>query len=291
MSTHLQFNLDSGSPVATMADSSGNLFNYFERYTFTLAPHEQHTFEIIAATNRWTITWKLDIEFLINNRIANETIENNGQPFKVTAELAPRSSSDQFGRYRAAYGECYGYGGQPWPTACSHATANSLWVEVPSPASSPSPSPSPYISGQGKAALSYSKYTNPRYGFTTLWPASFTTQPSPADGDGQAWTSPDGRVLLSAYGTKNVLNYSPQQDELADSRGLSVVYRNISGNVVIVSGHKNSGHTIVYQRDVVGHGAIDTLYWSYPAGQKTPWDAAVALTARAFRPGDVATGH
>ncbi|HEV2239897.1 MAG TPA: hypothetical protein VGR98_02535 [Streptosporangiaceae bacterium] len=111
------------------------------------------------------------------------------------------------------------------------------------------------------------------------------------DGDGQAWASPDGRALLSAYGTNNILNYSPRQDEAADARSLFVVYTNISGNVVTVSGYKDNGRTIVYQRDVVGPGAIDTIYWSYPANQKARWDAAVTVTALAFQPGDVTSAH
>jgi len=96
---------------------------------------------------------------------------------------------------------------------------------------------------------------------------------------------------MSAFGTNNILKYSPRQDEAADARTMSVVYRNVSGNVVTVSGYKNSGQTIVYQRDVVGPGAIDTLYWSYPAGEKARWDAAVTLTALTFQPGDVGTAH
>jgi len=159
-------------------------------------------------------------------------------------------------------------------------------------ASGPSPdSPSPSVSSQGSTAPGYDKYTNPRYGFTALWPSFFTPQPPPADGDGQAWASPDGRVLLSAYGTNNIFNYSPRQDEAADARSLFVVYTNISGNVVTVSGYKDNGRTIVYQRDVVGAGAIDTIYWSYPANQKVRWDAAVTVTALAFQPGDVTSAH
>jgi hypothetical protein len=60
---------------------------------------------------------------------------------------------------------------------------------------------------------------------------------------------------------------------------------------VTVSGYKDNGQTIVYERDVVGRGAIDTLYWSYPANQKGQWDAAVTRTALTFRPGDVTTAH
>lgn len=152
-------------------------------------------------------------------------------------------------------------------------------------------SPGGAVSGQERAALSYSKYTNPRYGFTAIWPSSLSAGPPLPDGDGQTWVSPDGQVLLSAYGANNVLGYSPQQDAAADSRGLSVTYRAISGNVVTVSGYKDSGRTIVYQRDVVGPGAIDTLYWSYPTTEQAQWNAPVTRTVQAFQPGDVTTFH
>jgi hypothetical protein len=111
LSVPLRSNLDSGSPVAMALDNSGHLYNYFERYTFTLAPHEQHTFEITGMAGRWAVTWKLDVEFLIDNRTVNETVQNDRQPFK------------------AVYGACYGYGGQPWPSLCGHVKFKSLWAE------------------------------------------------------------------------------------------------------------------------------------------------------------------
>jgi eukaryotic-like serine/threonine-protein kinase len=167
-----------------------------------------------------------------------------------------------------------------------------LRPSAPVTASSPRsllPSPSP--SSRESAPPGYNAYANPRYGFTALWPSSFRAQPPPEDGDGQAWTSPDGQVLLTTYGTNNVLNYSPEQDEAADARLLSVVYVNISGDIVTVSGYTNNGRTIVYQRDVVGPGSIDTLYWSYPANQKAQLDAAVTQTALTFQPGNVTAAH
>ena len=98
------------------------------------------------------------------------------------------------------------------------------------------------------APAGYNKYTNLRYGFTVFWPSSFKAQPTPQNGDGQTWTSPDGQVLLSASGVNNLSNYSPEQEEAIDARSMSVAYDNISGNVVTVSGYKNSGRTIVYRR-------------------------------------------
>lgn len=114
-----------------MLDNSGHSYNYFERNTFTLAPDEQQTFEIKGMTVRWAVTWELDVEFLVDNRTVNETIENDGQPFRTSALLDSdlTSSSNPFPGYGAAYGACYGYGGQPWPTVCSH-LAFVAWVRV-----------------------------------------------------------------------------------------------------------------------------------------------------------------
>jgi serine/threonine protein kinase len=153
------------------------------------------------------------------------------------------------------------------------------------------PRPTAPVSGQESPSAGYNRYANPRYGFTVLWPATFRATPPPADGDGQTWAAPGGQVLLSAYGAENTLGYSPKQDEAADASRLSEAYENINGNIVTVSGYKDNGQMIVYERDVVGPGTIDTLYWSYPANQKARWDAAVTLTALTFRPGDVTTGH
>jgi len=174
----------------------------------------------------------------------------------------------------------------PPPAAKPHPSAP---VTAGSPRSSLPPSACPGC--RASATPGYDEYANPRYGFTALWPSSFRAQPPPEDGGRQAWTSPDGQVLLAAYGTNNVLDYSPEQDEAADASLMSVVYVDISGDIVTVSGYKNNGRTIVYERDVVGPGSIDTLYWSYPANQKAQWDAAVTLTALTFQPGNVTTTH
>jgi eukaryotic-like serine/threonine-protein kinase len=170
------------------------------------------------------------------------------------------------------------------------ATPSTLKLRPSAPVAASSPaSLSP--GSRRSATPGYNEYANTRYGFTALWPSSFRAQPQPEDGDGQAWTSSDGQVLLTAYGTNNILNYSPEQDEAADARLLSVAYVNISGDIVTVSGYQNNGRTIVYQRDVVGPGSIDTLYWSYPANQKANWNAAVTRTALTFQPGNVTTAH
>ncbi len=78
---------------------------------------------------------------------------------------------------------------------------------------------------------------------------------------------------------------------MAASRGWLVTLRTIEGNVVTVSGYINNRRTIVYRRDVVGPGAIDTMTWTYPVSEKDEWAGAVTQTAHAFKAGDVTRAH
>jgi hypothetical protein len=151
--------------------------------------------------------------------------------------------------------------------------------------------PAAYAAGNGTTAHGYRHYTNARFGFSVQRPAGFTAQPPPENGDGRQWTTDGGRVSLTAYGANNVNRLTPREQAAADARGVRVVYRNISGTVVTVSGYTHGGRVIVYRRDVVGAGSIDTLAWAYPASQKRRWDQAIATTARTFRPGDVTHAH
>jgi hypothetical protein len=141
------------------------------------------------------------------------------------------------------------------------------------------------------ADASYRTYTNARFGFTTSYPNGFAVQPPPVNGDGREWTTDHGRVSLAAYGQNNVDGTTPKRQAAQDARGMRVVYRRVSGKVVTVSGYVQGGRVIVYRRDVVGRGSINTLVWRYPRSQKARWDAAVAATASRFRPGDVASPH
>ena len=182
-------------------------------------------------------------------------------------------------------------------TAVTPATEPSSAVPTTSDSASPAPPPPspapslPSVSNSPSIPPGYDQYSNARYGFTTLWPSSLQIQAQPADNDGQKWASPDGQVQMLAFGSNNIHNYSPRQDEAAAAQGMSVTYANVSGNVVTVSGYMNNRQAIIYRRDVVGPGAIDTLYWSYPASQKAKWDAAVTLTALSFRPGNLDIAH
>jgi hypothetical protein len=140
------------------------------------------------------------------------------------------------------------------------------------------------------ASSRFLRYTNPRFGLSMTRPASFHPFAPPEDGDGLEWRTDRGRVTISGFGVNNVRNYTPVQDERAVEKGLHVVYHHISGRTVTVSGYRH-GHTIVYVREVVGRGSIDTLYWVYPRAQRRRWNADVSHTAGTFRAGNIKTSH
>src|SRR6185437_5056337 len=83
-------------------------------------------------------------------------------------------------------------GRAPAPDAASQSLASPSTPRPSAPASGSSSQPS--------APLTYRRYTNQRFGFTTLRPASFTVKSSLPDGQGFTWVSPDGTVVLSVYG-------------------------------------------------------------------------------------------
>lgn len=166
---------------------------------------------------------------------------------------------------------------------------------APPPPLAPPPGSSSSLPGAapstGPAAAGFRVYRNARYGFRTGYPAGFAAGQPPQNGDGLRWTDGSGTVSLVAFGANNVNARSVRQVQADDASGVHVTYSNISGDDVTTSGLTAGDTQILYRRDVVGPGSIDSLQWTYPASDKARWDAAVATTAAAFTAGDVSRSH
>jgi hypothetical protein len=117
----LYFNLDAASPVAKVEDVTGHLQPYFANKTFSLSPNEQDTFAITADTNKWAVTWSLDIVYLYKGQTVNKIIDNDGKPFRVTAEY------NSAGEYKAWYIQCLGVSPNSEP-GCSN-ISQMIWVK------------------------------------------------------------------------------------------------------------------------------------------------------------------
>lgn len=125
-------------------------------------------------------------------------------------------------------------------------------------------------------------YTNARFGTSATFPDEvFTRQAEPpANGDGMTFLAPDG-ASLAVYGSNNTLEQTPVQ--LADfaSEGLSVTYRKVGKDWVVLSGR--DGGEVFYQRFEFGKDdVIHAFLLKYPATAKAKYDPLVGAIAHSL---------
>jgi hypothetical protein len=135
----------------------------------------------------------------------------------------------------------------------------------------------------------WAAYANPRFGTTIDYPADLFARrdPPPANGDGQAFRSRDGRARLAVWGAYNVNSDSPQQyvQQYIEPDG-GITYRQITARYFAVSGLRKGD--IFYQRCNFSpdrDGVIDCFEATYPEADKTAMDAVVARLSRSLRSG------
>jgi hypothetical protein len=103
------FDLDAPDPVARQLgfSSSKGLFvtedHYFDIKTVTLAPGEQETFTVGALTKLHSCTFSLRMFVATASGTFYQDIDQNGQPFRVTAKAAPANRNAPLSGYRSAY--------------------------------------------------------------------------------------------------------------------------------------------------------------------------------------------
>jgi len=114
------FDLDGTNPAALMLPTypgSPKLAPYFKTNTFTLAPGEQQTFQIYAATSEYAVRWEIGMTILDGNKVINDIVKDNGGvPFRTTATTSLFGTNLLTGAipqkagafYQTIYTECYG---------------------------------------------------------------------------------------------------------------------------------------------------------------------------------------
>jgi hypothetical protein len=103
ISIAIGFDLDRTRPIAQAITDSGEWQgDYFAKYTVSLKPGEQQTFQIISKTERQYCEYTLELTVLDEGKTVTQVLDNNRGPFRVTA-LQPELGSIPYGRYQAAY--------------------------------------------------------------------------------------------------------------------------------------------------------------------------------------------
>ena len=130
-------------------------------------------------------------------------------------------------------------------------------------------------------------YFNERFGTTAQVPADWRPGPEPENGDGLAFTSPDGEASITVYGGLHILGSVKEgMDVIAErNHGEAVTYEHRDRRAIVVSGTK--GDRIFYRRSILA--CRDTIWHTvvleYPEARKSAFDAIVARAAGSLKQG------
>lgn len=130
-------------------------------------------------------------------------------------------------------------------------------------------------------------YANPRFGTRADYPAHLFTDaaPPPANGDGQTFTTADGKAKLSIYGSFNATDETPRSyvENYIRPDG-KLAYELIRDTYFVASAER--GGRIHYMRCNFTRGdpgIIRCFAIDYPAAEKQRWDAIVKRIASSLR--------
>ena len=132
--------------------------------------------------------------------------------------------------------------------------------------------------------VSYDTYTNPRFGFSILYPTFLTPKPEPENGDGRIFSKGDEE--MSVFASYNVLDDSIEElfKECKNSYIGTVSYAVQKDNWFVVSGTNEEG-TILYRKTILTDDVEYTLNLLYPKAKKQLYDEIVEKVTKSFNVG------
>ncbi len=139
-------------------------------------------------------------------------------------------------------------------------------------------------------AAEWVRYTNPRFGATADVPTEgFIANPPPDNGDGQSWTSEDGKGLITVYGSFAAIvetfeAYRDWSIKIEKDGGLDITYDAGGRGWFAYSGIQ--GDDIVYNKVIRAENCsvlvANHVYLKYPASQKGRYDPIVRRMAKSL---------
>jgi hypothetical protein len=133
----------------------------------------------------------------------------------------------------------------------------------------------------------YRTYRNERFGVSADVPRSWKAGRSPDNGDGLAFTSPDGTATITISGGLNIADSVTEamQAELTPDDGETVSYRRQTDRMAVLSGTR--GTTIFYRKAILSckDAVMSRVAIDYPLARKQEFDALVTHVARSLRGG------
>lgn len=131
-------------------------------------------------------------------------------------------------------------------------------------------------------AADWGRYTNPRFGTAMDYPRDrFPAAPrESANGDGATFVSGNGAAELRVWGAHDIADWRFADFTAAFAASMPVTWSQEKKDSWVVTG--SNGATIRYSRCKRGGGLLHCFEISYPASEKTAWDAAVTRMSRSL---------
>ncbi|OBU88223.1 hypothetical protein [Chromobacterium subtsugae] len=139
------------------------------------------------------------------------------------------------------------------------------------------------------ARIHYLNYANVRFPFSIPYPKGLLIPgEEPDNGDGLAFTSPDGQTVMTASGINNANDDTLQSEYRDDLKRPSesgqprkVAFKTIKKDWFVISG--TEGDKIFYQKTYLVDDQFMTFDIRYPASQRAKWDPIVAHISKQFK--------
>ena len=145
-------------------------------------------------------------------------------------------------------------------------------------------------STQNTSINDWIRYSNPRFGTMVDVPKNgFIANPPPANGDGQSWTSVDGRGQISIYGSfivtvENFEGYRKYSLNSAQENGITITYSGGRRNWFVYSGIQ--GNEIIYTKVAVSRKCsslvANHIYLKYPKSQRKRYELIIPHMAKSL---------
>lgn len=138
--------------------------------------------------------------------------------------------------------------------------------------------------------LTYKDYYNNRYKFSIKYPDNLIKGEESTNGDGITFTNENGNVKLIVFGSNNIFDTtakSAYEDTLKEIK--NVAYKKQSENWYVISWVKNN--KIIYKKEVVGDGSINTLIFEYPLTEKKLYDEFLQNLDSYFKTPGIGEAH
>jgi hypothetical protein len=134
----------------------------------------------------------------------------------------------------------------------------------------------------------YDRYYNSRFNYSVVYPSNLLIeQEAPTNNDGRRFISADGRIEMLVYGSHNVLDKtlsSLYQEYLElENTERNITYQQSGDNWFVVSGYKDYGKEVFYNKVILDHGVIITLEIRYDVELKPRFDSIVTEVSRSLQ--------